>query len=214
MKSLKRTILAIVAVVAMAIPASAQFAFGVKAGLNVNSVSYEDIKSNFDSENRTGWTAGLTTEFTIPVIGLGFDASVMYVHRLNETNNVENLDQSIKDILTNEDYRKQDFIEVPINLKYKLNLPVISKIAVPYVYTGPSFMFLCSKQAATEAFKSRKVDTNWNVGGGVQLLSHLQVGVNYGWGMNKALEIAGATTSTGNDLGKNKTWTITAAYLF
>ena len=53
----------------------------------------------------------------------------------------------------------------------------------------------------------------WNFGFGVQLLGHLQVGASYGIGMTKAFEKIGAVE--GVDIqGKNRYWTVTAAYLF
>ena len=101
----------------------------------------------------------------------------------------------------------------PINLKYKIGLPVIGKIITPYVFTGPSFAFLTSRKAINEAWKNKSTSVAWNFGFGVQLLGHLQVGASYGIGMTKAFEKIGAVE--GVDIqGKNRYWTVTAAYLF
>lgn len=213
MRKIKHIILAVIATVAVAMPASAQFRLGIKAGMNVNSVSFnaDDVKSNFDKENRSGYFAGITSEFTVPVIGLGFDLSVLYSHRNigGEINGMKDL----QEMITNEDFRKQDYIEIPLNLKYKLGLPAIGKIVTPFVTTGPSIAFKCSKAAVTEAYKEKKFDAAWNVGGGVELLNHLQIGVNYSWGMTKALEYVGVGNEAA-DLGKINGWKISAAYFF
>lgn len=211
MGKIKHIVIAVIAALAVAMPASAQFRFGIKAGLNVNSVSFSDLNSNFDKENRAGFTGGITTEFTVPIIGIGFDLSVLYSHR-NIGGDFKN-DASLEGIISNPEFRKQDYIEIPLNLKYKLGLPVIGKIVTPYLTTGPSIAFKCSKAAVTDAYKEKKFDAAWNVGGGVQLLNHLQIGVNYGWGMTKALEYVGVGHESA-DLGKINGWKITAAYYF
>ena len=60
--------------------------------------------------------------------------------------------------------RNRDYIEIPLNFKYKLGLPVVGKIITPYVFTGPSVAFLTSKKAITEAYKNKSVDVAWNFG--------------------------------------------------
>lgn len=210
MRKIKHIILAVIATIAVAMPASAQFRFGIKAGMNVNSVSFSNLNDNFDKENRSGFFGGITTEFTVPIIGLGFDLSVLYSHRNVEGDIKGNND--LENILKNEDFRKQDYIEIPLNLKYKLSLPAISKIVTPYLTTGPSIAFKCSKAAATAAYEEKKFDAAWNVGGGVQLIEHLQVGVNYSWGMTNALKFIGE--GKGADLGKINGWKISAAWFF
>ena len=106
-----------------------------------------------------------------------------------------------------------DYIEVPVNFKYKLGLPGIGKIITPYVFTGPSFAFLTSKEAIKDAYNNKKVDIAWNFGLGVQLFSHLQIGASYGLGITKAVEAVTPVQGV-NINGRNDYWTITAAWLF
>ena len=190
---------------AVSVPASAKFMIGPRVGLAVNDLKFSS--DLWDSDNRAGFTGGVQMEVTVPVVGLGFDASVMYVRRdarLFETGaNGE----------TNTTNMSKDWIEIPVNFKYKIGLPVIGKIVTPYLFTGPSFAFLTSGRAISEAWKSNKFDVSWNVGAGVQLFSHLQVGASYGFGMTKlAKHVVGAQGGDVN--GKNRFWTITAAWLF
>ena len=81
------------------------------------------------------------------------------------------------------------------------------------VFTGPSFAFLCSKKAITDAYKNKSVDIAWNFGLGVQLFSHLQIGASYGLGMTNVVEKVSSYQGTEID-GKNNYWTVTAAWLF
>ena len=55
----------------------------LRIGTEVNSMRLNS--SLFDNDNRAGFTGGVQVEFTVPVINLGFDASVMYVHRVSNS---------------------------------------------------------------------------------------------------------------------------------
>lgn len=208
MKNFRRFLFSAVAIIAMSISATAQFSIGPRVGINVNSMHFDS--DLFKSENRAGFTGGLQAEFMIPMVGFGFDASVMYVHRVNNATIDTN---GTNGTATTPQIKDKDYIEIPVNLKYKIGLPVIGKIITPYVFTGPSFAFLTSRKAINEAWKNKSTSVAWNFGFGVQLLGHLQVGASYGLGMTKAFEKIGAVD--GVDIqGKNRYWTVTAAYLF
>lgn len=199
-KNLFAFLVAAVAIFASALPAEAQFKFGLKAGVAVNGIHFDE--DMFKSDNCAGFTGGAMIEFTVPALGLGLDASVMYVRRNSEW--LEN-----NQITTD----NRSYIDIPVNLKWKINIPLINAIARPYLTTGPSFSFLTSKKAVEDAYKNSSFDTAWNFGLGVELFKKVQVGANYGIGLTKALK-AIDVTGTGAVEGRNKYWTITAAYLF
>lgn len=180
--------------------AQAQFRFGLKVGTNVSELHFN--KSTFDSHNRVGFNAGAMVEFSAP-IGVGFDASVMYVRRNSRW------------VDANSDVRNdnRDYIDIPINLKWRLNIPVINNIVRPFLTTGPSFSFLTSGRAIENAYRNRKFDTAWNFGFGLELFKKVQLGASYGLGMTKALKAIGVQDKAGIE-GKNRYWTVTAAYMF
>lgn len=214
MNALKRFFVAALAIVAVCSAATAQFRIGPRVGLNVNSMRLN--KEVFDNENRAGFTGGVQVEFTVPIVNLGFDASVMYVHRANNNvfkNATTAGDANASAVLASDNYKKRDYIEIPVNFKYKLGLPVIGKVFSPYFFTGPSFAFLCSKSAITDAYKNKTFDVAWNFGVGLQFFSHLQIGASYGLGLTKTLEKLTPYEGTVID-GKNNYWTMTAAWLF
>ena len=183
MKTIKHLLLAVVAVIAVAGSANAQFKFGPRVGINVNSLHFNE--KTFKDDNRTGFTAGLQAEFTVPVIGVGLDASLMYVRRNMEA------------IIDDDPVTKHcDYFEIPINIKWKMNIPVIAKLVKPYVFTGPSFAFMTSKKALTEAYKYKSVDTSWNVGLGLEFFSHLQLAAYYGIGLNNVVDKVSAIDAT------------------
>ncbi|MDE7465027.1 MAG: porin family protein [Muribaculaceae bacterium] len=187
--------------------ANADFRFGVKAGLNVDKLKLSNKGlSSLESDNHCGWTAGVTTDFTVPVIGIGFDASVMYTRMNSRTEGMEWEGEN----------KGRNFLEIPVNLKYKLSIPAISNIIAPYIYTGPT---LALKLGSDDNFlKTKTCQWGWNLGLGVQLINHLQIGAGYTWGMNNIMKhvnvpIVGDYTPTSLKV-KNNYWTVTAAYLF
>lgn len=207
MKTFRRIFVVMLVAAVTALSAQSQVRFGIKAGTAVNKLSFN--KSTFDSDNRAGFTGGLMMEFTVPVINLGFDASLLYAQRsvnvLDDTNNYHT--------------DRRSYIDIPINLKWKIGIPVIGKVFTPFLTTGPDFSFLCSKQNFKDAWDSRKFDFAWNVGAGVQLFNKLQLAASYGFGLtNSATALHGSNAAEDlkdlNFKGKNRSWTITLAYMF
>lgn len=201
MKSFKFFFLALVFVLGSAVTANAQFRFGLKAGVAINSLKFD--KSALDSDNQAGFLGGVTTQFTVPIIGVGFDLSALYVRRNSEFM----LDHNVQK-------NNRDYIEIPLNLRWNIGLPGVGKIISPFITTGPSVAFLCSKSAFQD-FTNKKADWAWNFGLGIQIINRVQIGASYGLGLSKALKVTGQGEYVGNTIpGKNRYWTVTAAYLF
>lgn len=219
MKKVKITlVVALVALFAgLQANAGSPFRFGVKAGMNVDKihVNKDDIKANFDGENRCGWQAGVTTEFTVPVIGIGMDLSLMY-SRMNSEVEYTDLNGFVQTEKTG-----KDFLEIPLNLKYKLSLPAINKIVIPYFYTGPSLALKLGKKN-NNFLTTKTAQWGWNLGLGVELIQHLQIGAGYTFGINnivktidKTIGMPSALPGVENDVKiKNSYWTISAAWMF
>lgn len=195
---------ALVAAMFLAIPANAQFKFGPKVGMNISTLSLGgDLSKTFKSENISSFTGGLMAEFTVPIIGIGLDASVMYTRK----------GSTLKEVTTGiSKDQHADYVEIPINLKYKFSLPVVGSVLAPFVYAGPSFGFKVGDNFEDQ-YKDKSFETAINVGIGVELFNHLQVSGQYGWGLGKAMEIDNNYLNTALN-GKSRAWTITAAYLF
>ena len=204
MKSYKKIILTlIVALCGMGV-ANAQFRFGVKAGLNMNSLHLNSLENNFNKDNHCGYTLGVMTEFQVPIIGIGFDLSAMYT-RMNSVLDAKAPEEE------NVSYNK-NFLEIPLNLKYKIGLPIVGSIITPYVFTGPSFAIKLDKNSI-DAIKTKTCQVAWNVGLGVELIKHLQISGSYGFGMNNVAKFTGLV-NTETVKVKNNYWTVTAAWLF
>lgn len=203
---MKKTIfcVALIAALFLAIPANAQFKIGPKVGVNISTLSLGgDLSKNFKSSNISSFTGGVMAEFMVPIIGVGIDASVMYTRKGSD----------LKEITTGASEKQHtDYVEIPINLKYKFSLPVVGSFMSPFVYAGPSFAFRVGDNFADQ-YKNKSFETAINVGIGLEFFSHLQIAGQYGWGLGKAMEFENdVLNSTLN--GKSRAWTVTAAYLF
>lgn len=106
MKKIKITLFALAIALCTGLSAQAKFGYGLKLGANVDKMSLS--KDVLNTHNRCGVTAGVTAEYVAPIIGFGADLSLMYTYM---TTSVEG-----KDVNGN-------FIEIPLHLKYKVNLP-------------------------------------------------------------------------------------------
>ena len=69
-------VLLVAVCIAMAMPAHAQLKWGVKGGLNVSKVTFDS--DLLKSDNMAGFFIGPMAEFTIPVVGLGVDGSLLF----------------------------------------------------------------------------------------------------------------------------------------
>lgn len=209
MKKVKILLLAVAAAFAMTMPASAQFRFGITGGMTLNELNFKDatatsIKDQLqDTGNHTGYTVGLTSEFTVPIIGIGGDASVLYTHRILGYKSATQTDAT----------PAADLIEIPIHLRYKLGLPVVGNIVTPLIFTGPSFGFRVSDEIVEE-LKTKSCQVLWDLGLGVELFKHLQVTAKYSWGINDFVEYIPQAGINAQQLGKSNGWTIAAAILF
>lgn len=194
MKKLLSTLM-VIACLALAIPAQAQIKFGVKAGLNVSKLHLsENIVSK---DNRAGFFVGPTAEFTLPLLGLGIDGSVLY--------NQFGVD-SEKGTSTKKS------IEIPINLRWTVGF---SSLVGVYVAVGPQFGFNVGDRWFDEVCEFKKNTTSFNVGAGLKLLGHLQVGATYNFALKDNGKIHDDDIEDLATIGfKQNTWQVSVAYLF
>ena len=176
----------------LAIPAQAQFMWGVKGGMNVSRVAF-DSKEGV-SVDRNGFFIGPMLEFTFPM-GVGLDGSLLYSQR------------GVRD----EKYKQMGF-DIPLNLKYTYGFGRGSGV---FVALGPDFYFDFKKDGRWE--EHRRAMVGINIGGGLRLFKHLQLGFNYNIALGPSGEVTpGEALDAVFGIGeyKNKTWQVSAAVLF
>ena len=199
-------VLMVVMAVTAVMPASAQgVKFGVKGGLNNTEMKLDE--SVFDAENRFGWFAGPVIRIDLPITGLGVDIAGLYDQRETKVN-----DEKIQ----------QKSILVPINARLNLGLGDAAGI---YVAAGPQFGFNIGddefkwkdKDNYERTFQLKKSSFSVNLGAGLYLSDHFEVGFTYNIAMGKTADATfkdAVKTATTNDETKAKAWTISACYYF
>ena len=214
-------------VLSSALPASAiGFDWGVTGGWNYSKVKIKNFKTSFDTSNRAGWFIGPKVYLSLP-LGFGVDASVQYsLKRMNMGDYVydadgfavENADGTNPTVSTTNNYHS---FEIPVNLRYSIGL---GKVGSVYLATGPQFGFGIGNTKWTNydgVFKKENMVTTWNIGAGIKVLGHVEVGVGYNFAFGKT----GTTTVTktdnlGNVIGlqdmdfKTNTFQVQLTYVF
>lgn len=188
----------VILMVFIAVPAKSQLKFGVKGGLNISSVHMNsDI---LKADNVTGFQIGPMIETTIPLIGIGLDAAILYSQK--------GVDMKTEGTVTSTSM-KTDYLDIPVNLKWKFGIPLVKA----YLSAGPYVGFRVGGDkiwnVLGEQIKAKNFSAGLNFGVGAELISHLQVGLNYGLGLTDNY------SSDKFDMkAKNRGWSITAAVLF
>lgn len=197
-----------VAAMMYATSANAQVKFGLKGGLNVTSMSFsEDV---FDASNKTGFFVGPMVKFTLPVIGLSFDAAALYDQK--EASVKASAENSTGTDLTKKNIKQQS-INIPVNVRYGFGL---SSLANVFLFAGPQWGFNVGdknfKWTDTASYSLKKSNFSVNVGAGVTVLSHLQVTANYNIACGKTAEVN--VMNSVLDKSNNNSWQIALGYWF
>ena len=153
------------------IPASAQFSWGLRGGVNLvnNDITKVTKESAASKDSYTGFFFGPMAELQVPIIGIGVDVAALYSQKGIE----------LPDTTT----MKNQSFSIPLSLKYSLGL---GNFAAVYFAAGPQFDLkigdLDRKFNDGDDIKEFALDrSTWsiNIGAGVKLINHIQAGVNY-----------------------------------
>lgn len=191
--------------------ANAQLRVGLRAEVGLNTVTA--TKADFSVENLNSFKVGPSVEFMLPLVGLGVDASVLYSNEKLTVNNVQNK-ENISKLLD----VKEHFVDVPVNLKYKIGLPLPVNM---FVAAGPYAQFKVGgddiatmEKTLSASIKDKKFQAGVNVGLGIEAFRTLQIGVNY---RIKLTDDYSTDSADWNDLLNNRKdgiWSLTASLYF
>ena len=191
--------------VAFAMPSNAQIKLGLTGGLNLTNVNVKDAAGTV--KGRTGFFIGPTVKFTLPIVGLGIDASAVYDQREGKV-----------DVGGNEQTIKSQSIQIPINVRYGMGLGDLLEV---FAFAGPQFGFNVGSNkkldeigAAEWTLKSANLSANLGIG--LTVLSHLQAKFNYNWALGKTGEVERTIGGVKEAIGSAKfnCWQISLAYWF
>lgn len=193
--------------------AQAQVKFGLKGGLNVTNMSLNS--EVFDADNQTGFFIGPTVKFTLPIVGLGINASALYDQR-DAKITVDDNGASVESKIKNQS------INIPINLRYGVGLGSTASV---YLFAGPQFGFNVGDKNQSlfkdmGEWRLKSSTFSVNVGLGAMLLSHLQISANYNIACGKTGETTVSSAlgelaqSAAKKRGRANAWQIGLAYYF
>lgn len=190
--------------------ANAGINFGLKGGLNVTSMSLDS--KVFDASNRAGFFIGPTLKFTLPIVGLGIDASALYDQREAKL--------TVGEAKTKESVKTQA-INIPINARYSVGLGSVASVLF---FAGPQFGFNVGDKdvdlGGDSRWKFRSSQFSVNVGAGFSFMNHFEVTANYNIACGKTGDATLSKTlsdvvgSATKDNGHANAWQITLAYYF
>lgn len=168
---MKRTLIVCSLALLSFIPASAQFSWGLRGGLNLvnNDITAVSKESASSKDSYTGFFFGPMAEVQVPIIGIGVDVAALYSQK-----GVELPDTSTM---------KNQSLSIPMSLKYSLGL---GNFAAVYFAAGPQLDFRIGDLNKSfndgnevKDFALEKSSWSINVGAGVKLINHIQAGINY-----------------------------------
>ena len=180
--------------------------FGIKGGLDVLNMKFDE--SVINTENKAGWFIGPSVKVALPIVGLGVDISAFYDQKKLEINN-----ETINETIT------QKNILVPVNARFNLGLG--SKASL-YLAAGPQVSFNVgddgfkwTKDNVENTFQLKKSAFSINLGAGVTVMDHLEIGFAYNIGLGKTADASVKTAFKDiKDDTAPKSWQISAAYYF
>ena len=204
---MKKLFAVVLMAVAFAMPSKAQISWGLQAGLNMSNVSVKDAVDNAGEavKSRTGFFVGPTVKFTLPIVGLGIDASALYDQREGKAGD--------------ETYKVQS-LQIPINVRYGFGLGSLAEV---FAFAGPQFGFKLGGDSDTSIGQTKvsewtlkSSNLSANIGIGATIAGHLQAKVNYNIALGKTGEYKANVGGVMKEISSAKfnAWQVSLAWFF
>lgn len=208
---MKRNLLLLVACLLVSLQGFCQF--GVKAGMNFNSLG--DVKADYDKsaianslesavQNKTGFHVGVLYKFQIPLVGVAVQPELIY----SQTKGDVKLEYSGLSAMKSE--VSVDYLQLPVSLQWGLDLILLR----PFIQVVPYIGYCINKDTSIKDLKLKTNDFNYGVGLGAGLdVWKLQVSGRYCWDLGNMADYEwnGLSTLKG---GKNKGFQLSLALFF
>lgn len=156
--------------------ASSFFKVGVKGGIDFISMSRFELGYISESvSSHTGFTAGIAFSFDLPVRGMTIQPELNYVSKgamyRGKTSGGSRQDMQFR----------TDFIEVPVNLQWGLDLILFR----PYLMVSPYIGYAVHKEPGTLDWDSiNRFEYGVGIGGGIDFW-RIQLQVKYNWNIGQ-----------------------------
>lgn len=188
---------------------------GIKAGVNmanqIESLSSQDIADGFNRENLTGYQLGLVYQLNPRKSGIGAEIGLLVSQKgfsfSDSTTVINNVVRG---------YQELNYLEAPLNLRYKINLGFLGVYGYGGVYAGYALngrnVTETEDTSADIGFKDLmdRADYGYNLGLGVEFFSKIQFGLN----LSQGLKDSNFTDDSTENTTINRAFSIGLTYLF
>ena len=191
--------------------------FGIKTGVNmaneIKSFSQADIAAAFDSRNLNGYQIGFIYQTMPKKSGLGMEFGALLTQKGSVF--TDTISGNIK-----KGYRELNFVEVPVNLRYRLSMGIIGIYGIAGIYgsyelSGKTVNEDVEPNVTTPSSYASfmdHVDYGYNLGLGIELFNKLQLGGTWSQGIKTSpTAINGLPTPV---TSSNRVFSINLVYLF
>ncbi len=173
---MKKILLASLLFIGVAQLAQAQLQVGLKAGVNYNSDSFNNVSNDVlnGAESRTGYHAGIWFRAKLPIVGLYLRPEIVYTELSNDIT-YDNTFATAK--TTDYKFRK---IDVPVLLGKKI-------FGIGNIFAGPSFQYILSSDFGFDDLREVSTDQfslGIQLGGGIEF-GRLGIDVRWERGLSK-----------------------------
>lgn len=152
---------------------------GAKAGMNFSSFGGDKAL-----ENATGYHLGLSSQFNLPLVGLGVQPEVQFVSTKSNGGSI-------------------NYFEIPVNLRYQI-LPL--QIVRPIVLIGPYWGYAVGFGGNLNKNVISRTNWGFGFGAGIEIKKFQLVG-RYALGLSNISKIS-------NETLRNNAFTISLVYFF
>jgi len=204
----KRWLLIIGLAIAAPIAMQAQMRWGVKGGINFSHVTVSEENVGKYVNGATGYHIGPVIEYMQNKFSsAGIEAALLFTRKGFDIDGGSLAKMRVMN----------DYIEIPVNLKWRVNLPVIK----PFLSVGPYFNFRVggkgewslgilsgSSSSSSGPLESQDFNAGLNLGAGFDIMN-VQLGLNFNWGLTDAYKIPVMDITA-----KDRTFALTAAVMF
>ena len=210
-KGIINTSIVVIFILLLSSPIFAQVKFGVRASVGLNNPEFKTLDETFNVENMTSYSIGPSIEamfLHLGVANFGIDAALLYIDNRMTISNLtgEGGDRDVSNI----------YLNVPVNAKLKMGLGLLPLRL--FATAGPWDGYLIDGdkidiQGFADDVKAKEFQAGANLGIGLELLSFLQVGLNYSVKLtdNYSVDVPNWHDPLN---GKNESWTITGTIYF
>lgn len=210
-KGIIKTSIVVIFILLLSSPIFAQVNFGVRASVGLNNPEFKTLDETFNVENMTSYSIGPSIEamfLPLGVANFGIDAALLYNDNRMTISNLtgEGGDRDVSN----------RYLNLPVNAKLKMGLGLLPLRL--FATAGPWAGYLIDGdkidiQGLTDDVKAKEFQAGANLGIGLELLSFLQVGLNYSVKLtdNYSVDVPNWHDPLN---GKNESWTITGTIYF